>query len=186
MAERKEFRKDLLFRLRSLTIELPPLREHPEDIKDLSRFHMARLCDRYGIPTKGFSPDFFDTLVSYAWPGNVRELVNTLDGALAVAGDEPTLFSRHLPMHIRIQKVRASVKKEEPIDKSFERSVNATVQLPKLREFRNSLERQYLKDLISLTKRDIKKACQISDLSRSRLYELLSKYDISISKNYNV
>lgn len=181
MTERGEFRKDLLFRLRSLTIELPALRERLEDIKDLARFHVTRLCDRYNIETKGFSPELFEVLTSYDWPGNVRELFNVLDGALTLAGRDPVLFSMHLPMHIRVQMVRASVNKEKSSIGTFKEGGDPTGEIPTLRDFRQSLERQYLQDLILLTGRNIKKACRISELSRSRLYTLLAKHNISIS-----
>ena len=183
MVEEGIFRKDLLFRLRSLSVELPLLRERPEDIDDLARFHVKRLCDRYGIETKGFSADFFEALKSYDWPGNVRELVNTLDGALAVAGDDPILFSKHLPIHIRIDLARASVSKKDASHAtlSYDPKMNGT--FPKLRDFRNSLEKKYLQDLISHVKRDIHLACQLSGLSRSRLYELLSVHNVSISNH---
>ena len=54
MVEDGLFRRDLLYRLRSMTIDLPPLRERSEDIGELARFHVVRLCDRYGLDTKGF------------------------------------------------------------------------------------------------------------------------------------
>lgn len=175
-----QFRKDLLFRLRSMAIELPPLREQPEDIKELALYHMAKLCESYGIGTKGFSPEFLETLTAYDWPGNTRELVNTLERALAAVQDEATLFPKHLPTHIRVQLARASVKvKGKPKEKA-----GPTHKFPGLRDFREagiaSLEQQYLQDLMLLTKGDIKEACRISGLSRSRLYGLLKKHKISI------
>ncbi|MCJ7540617.1 MAG: sigma-54 dependent transcriptional regulator [Desulfobacterales bacterium] len=180
MAEKGDFRKDLLFRLHSLTIDLPSLRDRLEDIKELARFHVSRLCDYYHIETKGFSPEFFDALTSYNWPGNVRELVNMLDGAIAVAGKNPTLYSKHLPTHIRIRMARTSIGKYEKKDIPPNTGINPAENLPDLKTFRESVERQYLKDLILLTKGDIKKSCQISGISRSRLYEILAKYKITV------
>jgi len=182
MAEKGDFRKDLLYRLRSLVIELPPLRERREDIKDLIRFHAARLCNRYGIETKGISPDFFEKLLPYDWPGNVREMVNMLDGSLAVAGDGPTLFSQHLPMRLRIQMAHGSVVKKYRDQISSEGSAKSAEAFPKLQDFRQSSEIKYFQDLSLHTEGDVKKACQVSGLSRSRLYELLAKYSISFSK----
>jgi len=178
MTESGRFREDLLFRLRSLSIELPPLRECREDIIELAMYHIAKFCGRLGIETKGFSPEFFDALASYDWPGNTRELFNTLEGAISLAGKDPTLYSKHLPTHIRVRMARDSVGKRHGIDSSPDTSGV----LPKLKDFRESLERQYLKDLISLTRRDIKKACRTSGLSRSHLYELLKKYNIITSE----
>jgi two-component system NtrC family response regulator len=56
MAARHQFRSDLLFRLRSFAIDLPPLRERTEDIKEIARTQLDRLCECYGLPSKGFSP----------------------------------------------------------------------------------------------------------------------------------
>ncbi len=177
MMENGRFRKDLLFRLRSLAIELPPLRERPEDIRALARYHTVRLCDLYKMETKGFSPDFFNALMAYDWPGNVRELVNTIDSALAVAGQDATLFSRHLPVQLRIRMARASVGENSPPDGDTQRGGES--ELPSLRDFRWSQEKRYLKNLMALTGRDVKKACRVAGISRSRYYELLKKHQMA-------
>lgn len=175
------FRKDLLYRLRAITLELPPLREHMEDLRDLVLYHTTRLCDSYGIAPKGFSPEFFDCLMAYDWPGNVRELVNTLERALAAARYEPTLYPNHLPSHIRIKAVRGAVRKDTPGKSEPPRSAP----LPGLKEFREAAiaraEKQYLQDLMALTGNDIKEACRVSQLSMPRLYALLKKHRISRS-----
>jgi len=184
MVKEGHFRQELLFRLRAFTIELPPLREHLEDLKELVMYHMARICQRYGIGTKGISPEFLDALAAHDWPGNVRELVNTLERAIAAARHEPILFPKHLPTYIRVKAVRASVSKEEAAKKSSLKAATSSVTLPSLRDFREAAvsdaERQYLRDLIALTKGNIREACQISGLSRSRLYALLKKHRLSL------
>ncbi|MEJ2698642.1 MAG: sigma-54 dependent transcriptional regulator, partial [Desulfuromonadales bacterium] len=103
------FRNDLLYRLRAFTIELPPLRERAEDIRDLARTHLDRLCECHGLASKGFSPDFLDALLAYSWPGNVRELANTLVRAFSAARFEPTIYPKHLPTNIRVQILKNSV-----------------------------------------------------------------------------
>lgn len=172
------FRDDLLFRLRAFAIELPPLRERPEDIKELARHHVDRLCERYGFATKGFAPEFLETLTQHSWPGNVRELVNTLERALASARLEPTLFPQHLPLDIRVQIARAAVEQPEP----GAAPQRVTQSLPRLQDFRETVfaqaEKQYLNDLLSLTGNDLKEACRIAGLSLSRLYALLSKHGV--------
>jgi len=179
------FRKDLLYRLRSITIGLPPLRQHTEDIKELVLYYMIKICERYQTETKGFSPDFFDALYAYTWPGNVRELINTLEGVIIATRHEPTLFSRHLPAHIRIQVARASVNKSRktPINKSPEESAAPAGTLPAYRDFREAVldeaEKKYFQDLMSAAKGSIKGACQISGLGRTRLYTLMKKYGIT-------
>lgn len=177
MQKQGEFRKDLLFRIRALSIELPPLRERPEDIKALVRHHTARLCGSYGMEPKGFSPELLDALLAYRWPGNVRELVNTIDGMLAVAGSDATLFSKHLPLHIRVKIICNSFRDNK--EKNQGNSTPSTQDpLISFKEHRRCSEKNYLQNLMNQTAGKIKDACSISGISRSRLYELLSKHEI--------
>jgi len=166
-----------------MTIELPPLRFRPQDIKDLAIHYMVKLCDHYGTETKGFSPDFFETLAAYNWPGNVRELINTMERVLTIARFKPTLFPRHLPKRIRVHEARAAVRKKTVSRKKTDKDSRPAEMLPKLQDVRESAlsraEKQYLHDVILLTKTDMKEACRISGLSQSRLYYLLKKYNIS-------
>jgi two-component system, NtrC family, response regulator len=173
MVEEGTFRSDLLFRLRTLTIELPSLVARKEDIKDLAMYHMARVCERYQIGTKGFSPEFLDALMAYEWPGNVRELVNAIERSITAAYSSPTLFSKHLPLDIRVKVARSAIKKESLP------STNPGASLLPLAEYRQVAERQYLQDLIVQTKGSIREACRISGLSRSRFYALLKEHGLS-------
>ena len=183
LAQAGRFREDLLFRLKSFTLELPPLRERVEDIKELARYHMDQFCERYGLAPKGFSPEFSDTLAAYPWPGNVRELVNALDRALIAARFDPTLFPAHLPMDIRIEVTRMTLgRKSSPGDDPGGRP---SLDLPSLRERREATVRQaeiqYLQDLMALCQGDMERACKIAGMSPSRLYALLQKHKIARS-----
>ncbi len=185
MVKQGKFRSDLLFRLRSFIIELPPLRERRDDIKDLTRFHIDKFCTRYGLPSKGFSPEFLETLSNYSWPGNVREFVHTIDRTLATARFEQTLFPKHLPSHIRVQVTQSSLEHGSgaALDDATSTSQPPAQHLPKLQDYRDAIyaqaEKQYLHDLMGITGNDISEACRISGLSQSRLYALLKKYAIS-------
>ena len=187
MVKQGLFRNDLLFRLRSITIELPPLRTRPEDIKDLVLYHTARMCESYGLGPKGFAPEFLQVLTAYDWPGNVRELVNTLDMALAAARHEPTLFPKHLPSKMRIQMARALVGKGSLSQSLTPGTAPPGAGLPKLREYRdaavNLAEQQYLQNLMTMVAGNLKEACRISGLSQPRLYALLKLH--KISKTYS-
>jgi two-component system NtrC family response regulator len=180
-----QFREDLLFRLRSLVIELPPLRECLEDIKELTLHYMKILCDRFGIGVKGFSPEFWDAAANYKWPGNVRELIQAMEKALLAAKDVPILYPKHLPTHIRIQVARNGVHKKKSLnrDKPGISAPTPSTPPPKLKELRmaaiSEVERQYLKNLVSYVGENIDEACRISGLSRSRLYTLLKKYRLT-------
>jgi two-component system NtrC family response regulator len=182
MVQKNLFREDLLFRLRSFAIELPPLRGRTEDIPHLIAYHTAKLCERYGIEPKEFSPDFYDTLVTYSWPGNVRELIHALERAIINGRYERILFPKHLPTYIRAQIARSSVSEKGAPEV---REAETPRVLPMIQEVRDraiaEVEKKYLRDLIALTRGDIKEACRLSGLSRSRLYLLLKKHDVSSS-----
>ena len=178
------FREDLLFRIRTIVLALPPLREIKEDIKDLVVRYVPRFCERYEIPMKSFSPDFHDALMAYDWPGNVRELIQALEKAIVSAKDEPMLFPRDLPDHIRIGLARASVlRKRSPAAAAPQTlGVPATSTLAAFREAGLAkLEADYLVSLMSRANGDIGEACRISGLSRSRLYALLKRHHIAAS-----
>lgn len=186
MVREGRLRKDLLYRLRSVTIELPPLRQRPEDIKELVFHYMARICDNHGTETKGLSPEFFEALQVYEWPGNVRELINTLEGVISKARHEPTLFPKHLPPHVRIKLARDSVgegKRTIPKSTPVERPALSKDHLPRYRDFRESVhmeaEKRYFKDLMAQAKGSIKEACRISGLSRTRLHTLMKRHGVS-------
>ncbi len=180
MSQNGAFRSDLLFRIRALSINLPPLRSRSEDIGDIARYHLGRLCYRYGIKTKEFSPEFLDALQRYEWPGNVRELMNTIERIISTAREESILFSKHLPNSIRIKIARSSLLKDHA---GAEHPPSAEKSLPRLSKERERMlaqvERDYLLKLMSISSENIQRACQISGLSRSRLYELLKKYKIT-------
>lgn len=183
MVDAGQFRRDLYYRLKSMEIELPALRHRTTDIKDLASHYMVKFCERYETETKGFSPDFFDLLVAYDWPGNVRELIHTMERVLTIARFEPTLFARHLPVDIRIHAARSALR---PKAGGPEKVVNGDVpekRISRLQDVRNDViakvEKQYLHDLMLITRKNINAACQMAGISKSRLYHLLQKYEIS-------
>lgn len=185
LVKKGHFREDLLYRLRTFSIELPPLRERLEDIKALAIHYTMIICSKYKIETKGFSHDFFDSLFSYFWPGNIRELVSTLEETIYMAKHESTLLPQHLPNRIRIEVAKSLVKppKVPPKTNTLYEDDFDIVDIPKYKIFQETvladLDKKYFQDLIATTKGNIKKACEISGLSRSGLYAILKKYNIS-------
>jgi two-component system NtrC family response regulator len=185
MVREKRFREDLFYRLKAVHLELPPLRERLDDIQELVRHFTSTIYSAQSIPPKELSPNFIATLESYDWPGNVRELVNTLEAAVSEAFYEPALFSKHLSSQIRIKRIQSSIaptaspEKESPMEalpgppsghlpyKTFREQVLARA------------ETAYFQDLMEMTRGDIKQACDLSGLGRTRLYALLKKHSIS-------
>lgn len=83
--EQNTFRKDLYYRLSVVPIQLPPLRERPEDILPLARFFLRKYGHPQGDSPKGIDPEAEEALMRYPWPGNVRELENVMERAMVVA-----------------------------------------------------------------------------------------------------
>lgn len=82
------FRQDLLFRLNTVEIDLPPLRERPEDVMLLIEHYLAFYSKKYGKPVRRIPPDVVAALEGYGWPGNVRALRHAAERAVILAGDD--------------------------------------------------------------------------------------------------
>jgi two-component system NtrC family response regulator len=187
MVRKGTFRDDLLYRIRAFTIHAPPLQERSEDIKDLAMHHVAKFCERSRILMKGFSPEFFEVLSAYSWPGNIRELFHALESALMASYDEPILYPKHLPVHIRTVAVQASLGKDEqtPEPKATAPETDLPDGPPPLyKDYRTRLleegEGRYFQKIISEANGNIQEACRLTGLSRSRFYYFLKKYDLSL------
>jgi two-component system NtrC family response regulator len=121
--------------------------------------------------------------MQYDWPGNIRELMNTIEQALAQAGNETILYPRHLPKAILshlAQRALGETPSTVPDQPAVPIDPN---DIPDLRTFRTRhlarIEKQYLTELMSATGGCIKQACTVSGLSRARLYTLLKRYNVS-------
>lgn len=175
------FRQDLLFRLQTITIELPPLRERREDIKDLAMYHMTRRCKRCGTSVKGMSPEFIEALSLHSWPGNVRELFNAMEQAYVAARNDSILYPRHLPNPVRIGIAKGRIGRRDGPDDT--RLASPVQPYATFRDFRSRAvfraEHEYLSGLMRLTEGNVAEACRISKVSLSRLYELLKKHGLT-------
>ena len=85
MAEKGEFRQDLFFRLNVVSLDIPPLRNRPEDIPELALHFLDHFSRKNRRDINGFAPDAMDAMIRYAWPGNVRELMNAVERAVVLA-----------------------------------------------------------------------------------------------------
>lgn len=178
LVARGEFRDDLLFRLKTLHIDLPPLGDRLEDVKTLVFHHLSRLCREYGLEQKGLSPEVFRVLTSYGWPGNVRELINVLEEALAALGPYPTIYPFHLPTRLRLgQVIEPRGCPPMPIP-----PLAGAEGLPDFQTYRQMAadlaEAAYLEALLHQAGENRAEALALSKLSRSRLYALLSKHGL--------
>jgi len=173
LTQQGEFREDLLYRLRGLSLHLPPLRERQGDIPLLVDHFLSRLVHRYGQEPKECLPEVMELLCSYAWPGNVRELSQAIESAFAQAVYSPVLFSQHLPLHIRTAHARANVQRHPSANTVVYDSDGAVLSW---REAKEAFERDYTRSLLHRCEGNIMEAGRVSGLSRTRLYQLLKKY----------
>ncbi len=184
MVKNRKLRQDLLYRLRGVSIDLPPLRNRKEDIKDLVGYLTGCIFAKQGLESKGYSPDFIGSLNQFDWPGNIRELYNTLEAAISEAYHEPILFPKHLPEHIRIKMARSTVlsPKGGLTSRPLPESNMPKPCLPTIKSYRDSVvdkaEKAYLQDLMATTSGGIKEACKISGLGRTRLFTLMKKHGV--------
>ncbi len=203
MAQDGQFRKDLLYRVRTALIELPPLRNRQDDIQLLANHFLDRLSTRHGVLRRSMSAEYLSALKSYDWPGNVRELLSCIERSVAAAGSLPVLEPNHLPQGIRVSALRSRIRpastplKDTPLEmpktpepvrivettgmpsESLQNLEDGKGVFPSLDDIRVDSDRRYLQSLMNHCKGDIREACYLSGLSRSRLYALLSKHQIS-------
>ncbi|WP_028585146.1 sigma-54-dependent transcriptional regulator [Desulfogranum mediterraneum] len=178
MTEQGLFREDLFHRLRGIHIQLPPLRERNQDIRLLSDYFLERLSRRYGQEKKEYLTDFIEHLSAYPWPGNVRELSHAIESSFVEAVHSPLLFTQHLPLYIRTAYARSRVEQGSPPCPQVDAGEG---ELPAWRDARSRFEEGYLHRLLAQTQGNISEAGRVSGLSRTRLYQLLKKYQLSLS-----
>jgi two-component system, NtrC family, response regulator len=177
MVKNGSFREDFYFRIASLTIEIPPLRDRKSDISLLVAHHMDRKTIFFDQPVHKISKDFIQSLEDYSWPGNVRELFNTIDYASSDAFNESILFAKHLPDNIRIFNIQNKIKGQAGTEINSEPTPEiagtAPVENQTLKAYIEQAKYKYITDLMVHTNGDIKTACRLSGLSRGHLYSLL-------------
>ncbi|NOX34200.1 MAG: sigma-54-dependent Fis family transcriptional regulator [Deltaproteobacteria bacterium] len=190
MVEQGEFRNDLLHRLKTFVIELPPLRDRKEDIKDISLFYLDQLCKKHETPQKVLLPDTLSILEAYDWPGNVRELINAIEKAILSEPDMPLLYSMLLPAHIRVSHAEKGLKYLNtnstgtalPSLASLLCLTTFNDQIPPFKVFRNNtleqVEPLYFQTLMVQAGWNLDQAAKISGLSKNRLYFFIRKYHL--------
>ena len=105
MVEEGDFREDLMYRINTFEIQLPPLRLRLNDIPELACHLYQRFCPSTQPAGMPLTPEAIELLKSHSWPGNVRELANVIEHATILC-DEPPITSEHLPRSFNSRQVR--------------------------------------------------------------------------------
>ncbi len=159
-----EFREDLFYRLNVIPIDVPPLRERPDDVAPLAMHFIDTLSDEMSVPRRKLSPDALRVLEAYQWPGNVRELRNLLERVLLLS-DEETIVPDHLPSELRAIEVG--------VDRSF--------LLPTDGVDLDRVERQLILQALERSGGNKSRAARLLGISRDTLRYRLDKYGLEKS-----
>lgn len=193
------FRPDLFYRLSVFHIQLPLLRERPEDIAILAD-HFLRNCNSRSGITKLFTPEALRLLEEYEWPGNVRELANFVERSFNLSGNSKEINPNHLPAHLNSGKivdrvvdrakgrlVELSQKIQNMIPEDSRQSKGLDYHrrldpydfpsggLPKLKEVEEATIMQILSD----SRFNMSATARILGIGRSTLYRKLKKYYVA-------
>jgi DNA-binding NtrC family response regulator len=157
------FRKDLLFRLNTVELHLPPLRERAEDILLLAESFLARFAKRYQRDGLRFSPSALNALSAYAWPGNVRELSHAIERAVLMTGTD-VLDAAAFNLNAGAVAVGVGA-----MATPAGSGASVTVE---------EAEKQLVRQALEKTAGNIQRAASLLGLSRPALYRRMEKYGI--------
>lgn len=161
LVEEGRFRQDLYYRLNVIRVELPSLRERPEDIPLLSDHFLRKFATQTKRKLDGIDQDAMAALMSYRWPGNVRELEHTIERAVLL-GKESTIGLQDLPPQLATA------------DENTLPLVAAVARAYTLRD----LEREYILRVIESTHGNKTEAAKILGVDRTTLYRKLDEYKV--------
>ena len=151
------FREDLLYRLNTVVIHLPPLRDRRSDIAALAQHFLAIYAARYRKPIAGFDQEAAAIMQGHAWPGNVRELAHSVERAVLMADPATTtIATRHLSLRPRLATDPVAV-----ADLSLEEA-----------------ERVFIEKVLARHNGDVRLAAEQLGMSRSALYRRLQQYGV--------
>jgi len=159
---RGQLRNDLYYRLNVFNIQLPPLREHKEDVAELVQALLADMNQKHNRAVAGVSEAVMNAFLAYAWPGNVRELRNTLERAVIVC-DGPVIESAHLPPGFGQVVPRAPVQEANAV----RLGVGTTV---------DEAERLLILKTLEATNNNKTRAAEILGISLKTLHNKLKEY----------
>jgi DNA-binding NtrC family response regulator len=167
--EQGRFREDLFYRLNVIAIQIPPLRDRPEDIPPLVHHFIRKCGQKVGKSLSGVSSAAMEALTTYAWPGNVRELENAIERAVVLARG-PELESGDLPPGLGA------------IGPISDNDVASLSHLPLVQAKRlavRAFERRYLANVLRRERGNVTRAAEVAGVDRSNFRRLLKEYGVA-------
>ncbi len=150
---KKTFRQDLYYRLNVIHLQVPPLRERPEDIPLLAQHFLRRYATETNKKVDSILPEALEAMRRYSWPGNVRELENALERAVVV-GKGRQLQAKDLPFVVGAEEEAAGLSLED-------------------------VERRYIAQVLASAKGHISNAAKVLRINRTTLYHKIKKYGLA-------
>jgi two-component system response regulator HydG len=158
----ERFRKDLYFRLKVVTITLPPLKERKEDIPLLIDAFIQEFSRKHDKAIKGIEPEAVKILCDYRWPGNVRELKNALENMIVLASDD-MLLTEDIPANI-LSSVRTTPRPQAVI------SAGITLE---------EAEKELIRNTLAQVNGNRKEAAKRLGIGERTLYRKIERYKLT-------
>lgn len=175
------FREDLYYRVKVVTIELPPLRERPVDIPELAARFVAKASRQLGREVRGISPEAMDELRAHPWPGNVRELENAIERAIAI-GSSNELIASDLPTEVRRSRGRERGTAEVCLLGPRSHSLD-DIPLGALEKMLAVCEMRFLERALAACQGNRTKAAVMLGLHRATLYQRMQRVGLDTHRN---
>jgi DNA-binding NtrC family response regulator len=185
LSRQGEFRRDLVYRLTVLTLDVPPLRERGDDAIVLARAFLRALCTRYHMPERTFSAGAIEALRNHDWPGNVRELENLVHREFLLADDHELQLAA-LPRGARDAERRVSLRRRDDAQRGESAAQSAALSGEVFRAAKAravaEFEREYVRELLQRAAGNVSLAARLAGKERSRFNRLVRKYQLSASE----
>ncbi len=167
LTEEKKFRQDLYFRIKGVSVTIPPLRNRPQDVPELFGFFLKEACEELNRDIHLITEPAMRAMMAFPWPGNVRQLRNAIR-TMVVMCDNDTLDLRDLPPEVsRVRQLQApsasagSYSPDEMIGRPLE-----------------DVERQHIQKTLELTGQNRAEAAKILQIGERTLYRKIKEYDL--------
>jgi len=171
LVDKGKFREDLYYRLNVVEFEIPPLRERPEDIIELTHYYLHEYSVRYNRPIHGISQQIMQALLQHHWPGNIRELKNVIE-RLIVFSDNGKLKAEILPFY--------SAYKEDLLNDELLLNLNSPETSEPLKKQLERYEREIIIRELEKVNGNKKECAEVLGITRATLYNRMDRLGIDL------
>jgi DNA-binding NtrC family response regulator len=163
MVAERQFREDLYFRIKGVTIHIPPLRERREDIPLLIHFFMKQTAEKYGKKVVSLKPETLQALMGFSWPGNVRQLRNVIENMVVMSPDAEDLGLSTLPPEVNPAGAAS------PPSAGMTNLVGISIE---------QAERELIRNTLKMTNGNREQAAKILGIGERTLYRKIREYGL--------